>query len=104
MTDPNKRPMAACVGLVLDLIVEFHAMTLFNVDILSALIVWMSGDTTSGQTPGSRYMTNERKQGPYPCKWPACRESFDSMDNCIRHECTEFLRWRATNLSLGLRL
>ena len=105
-TNPNNRPSAACVGLVLDLIVGLRTTNTLNVEYISALMDRMLDDTSSGQAFGYRHSRNEArgKQVPYPCKWPACRDSFDSIDNCIRHECAEFLRWRATNLSLGLRL
>ena len=87
-TDPGRRPNAACLGLVLDLIYGYGTIgDEFDANSALKIINWWQDRADAhklGDVP-ARY--------PYPCKWPDCRESFEMIDQCIEHECEEFRRW-----------
>ena len=90
-TDPKQRPSASCLALVLDLIYGCTTEDKFSAQSVLALIYWMQGRTSSKRSGDVSDLC------PYPCKWPDCHESFETIGHCIEHECSEFLNWRVSS-------
>ena len=82
--NPSRRPTAACVGLVLDLIVGLDAQGSLTEGHVLRIMERMRSQAV-------RTEAIEVKRPPYPCKWFACVESFHSLEQCISHECHHFL-------------
>ncbi|EJD07032.1 kinase-like protein [Fomitiporia mediterranea MF3/22] len=86
--DASARPDARHVGLALDLISrkiggELNSRTISEI---------LKGHLDSSATHSRRL---ESTTLPYKCKWLRCAASFNSLDNCIVHECSEFLEQKA---------
>lgn len=107
-TAVEERPSAVSLSLVWDLFYGFKGTTVPSHNCVSALLNWMPrNDTADGaQFPHnlSRAPSATARQNPYVCKWPACWSSFATIDQCIEHECNEFMAWGVINFPPALRL
>ncbi|KAH8118246.1 kinase-like protein [Phellopilus nigrolimitatus] len=82
--DPASRPDARRVGLALDLIYGLGGSD----DGLDLAAILRSSDTVSARTRPTLPGNDTR---PYRCKWLHCPEAFDTIEQCIQHECTEYV-------------
>lgn len=91
--DPNARPSARLVGLVLDLT---YGCALNDSDACSVSKI-LNG-TWDEITPRHECSHPSDSSLPYGCKWLHCPRSFATMQQCIVHECAE-LAWRRIGTS-----